>query len=196
VTTPTDSEIASGYVAGHAEAIRIVDRWIQAVVRSRHWGLATEREDILQDTRRRVFESLLQSRFRGDSALKTYVIQIAKHVCIEFLRKSIRLRADDIDALEVEDDGPSPEVQLEAREREELARKALAQMPAACRELFEMVFSERLPYDEIARRLGVAPGTVKSRASRCRALLSKRMKQNLLADCELRGNPRTDETTI
>lgn len=195
MATLPDPEIARGYAAGRAEAIRIVDSWIHAVVRSRHWGLDAEQEDILQDTRRRIFENLVRDRFRGDSSLKTYVIQIAKHVCIEFLRKKIRVRADDIDGLDVEDDGPSPELQLEARERERLARETLSQMPAACRELFEMIFAERLPYDEIARRLGVAPGTVKSRASRCRALLSKCMKQRTLEKADVARNPRRDEST-
>jgi RNA polymerase sigma factor (sigma-70 family) len=190
-----DLEIASGYVAGRADAIRIVDRWIHAVVRNRHWGLGDDREDILQDTRRRVFENLLRERFRGDSSLKTYVIQIAKHVCIEFLRRNIRARADDLDGLDLEDEGPSPEVQLAAKERERLAKEALSQMPGGCRELFAMIFVERLPYDEIAVRLGVRPGTVKSRASRCRAHLRKYMKQRMLEKDREVGNRRAEDST-
>lgn len=195
VATASDLEIASGYVAGRADAVHTVDRWIRAVVRSRHWGLDDDQEDILQDTRRRLFENLVRERFRGDSSLKTYVIQIAKHVCIEFLRKRIRVRADDIDGLDLQDEGPDPEQELEARERERLAREALGQVPPRCRELFEMIFSERLPYDEIALRLGVAPGTVKSRASRCRAALAKCLKSMILEKDKMAGNRPKDAST-
>jgi RNA polymerase sigma-70 factor (ECF subfamily) len=196
VATLADAEIARGYLEGSADAIRTVDRWIQAVIRSRHWGLGEERDDILQDTRKRVFENLVRSQFRGDSSLKTYVIQIAKHVCIEFLRRKIRVQADDIEGLDVEDEGPSPELQLEAKERERLLSEALGRMPAPCRELFEMIFRDRLAYEEIARRLGVAPGTVKSRAARCRAFLSKCLKQKHLEKSEIAGNRQAQGSTL
>lgn len=195
MATASDLEIANGYVAGEAEAVRVVDRWIQAVVRSRHWGLGDDHDDILQDTRRRLFENLVRERFRGESSLKTYVIQIAKHVSIEFLRKKIRARADDIDGLDLEDGAPDPEQELEAKEREHLAREALSRMPARCRELFWMIFAERLAYDEIAERLGVAPGTVKSRASRCRAFLSKYLKERMLEKGDMVGNRPEDAST-
>jgi RNA polymerase sigma-70 factor (ECF subfamily) len=109
------------------------------------------------------------------STLKTYVVQIAKYTCIEFLRKKIRFSAVDLDSIDLADANPGPEQEVAAAERQEQAAKALAQLPEGCRQLFEMIFEHKLPYQEISRRLGVAEGTVKSRAWRCRELLMKRL---------------------
>ena len=147
------------------------------VVDSRHWGLYEAREDMIQEVRKRLYENLLNDRFRGGSTLKTYVIQMAKYVAIEHLRRKIRNRADDIEEMEVADHAPGPELLLASSERERLFREAMARLPDRCRELFELIFGEELPYEDTAERLGIAPGTVKSRAWRCRETLLKTLKK-------------------
>jgi RNA polymerase sigma-70 factor (ECF subfamily) len=62
---------------------------------------------------------------------------------------------------------------LDQAQRRELARAALARLPDECRELFELIFVSELSYQDIAQKLGIAPGTVKSRAFRCRESLSR-----------------------
>jgi len=166
-----DESLMREYVDGRPEAYQEVHRWIEKAVDSRHWGLYQHREDILQDVHKRVFYNLSNDRFHGESALKTYVVQIAKYTCIEFLRKKIRFASVDLDSVDVVDANPGPEQRLVARERKERAAEALSQLPQGCRQLFEMIFRDRIPYQEISRRLGVAEGTVKSRAWRCRELL-------------------------
>ena len=176
MTSLTDPEITRGYVEGRREAYEIVDRWIRLVALSPVWGLGDRREDALQETRRRVYENLVREKFRGLSSLRTYIAQTAKFVCIEMLRAKIRHRADDIDAMELGDSSEGPEQQLLDDERVLLLKKALARLPERCRVLFEMIFREELRYDIIAERLGVAEGTVKSRASRCRAMLTRELR--------------------
>lgn len=176
MTALADSEIIRGYVEGHREAYEIVDRWIRLVVLSPLWGLGDRREDALQETRRRVYENLVHGKFRGLSSLRTYIAQTAKFVCIEMLRTKIRHQADDIDAMELGDNADGPEKLLLDDERVLLLKTALARLPERCRLLFEMIFREELRYDIIAERLGVAEGTVKSRASRCRAMLTRELR--------------------
>ncbi len=173
MTDASDEEIIRGYLEGKPSAHRIVDRWIQPLVRSRHWGLRDDVDDILQEVRRRLYENLLHDRFQRGSTLKTYVSQIAKYVCIEFLRRRIRARKSDLDLASVPDPSDDPEEELEQVQRRELARSALARLSDECRKLFELIFISELSYQDIAQKLGVAPGTVKSRAFRCRESLSR-----------------------
>lgn len=173
----SDDELIEGYKAGAPEAFQHVDRWIQMVVRSRNWGLYDHQEDIIQDIRRRLYENLIYDRFRRGSSLKTYVVQISKYVCIEFLRQKIRHQASDIDSMQLRDPAAGPHRDLEVSQQAELAQEAMAQMPEGCRELFDMIFKQELPYQEISQRLGIAEGTVKSRAWRCRENLFSYMKR-------------------
>jgi RNA polymerase sigma-70 factor (ECF subfamily) len=170
-----DESLIQEYVDGRAQAYQEVHRWIEKAVDSRHWGLHPQREDILQEVHKRLFTNLSGGRFQGKSALRTYVVQIAKYTCIEFLRKKIRYQSVDLDSIELVDANPGPEQVVAASEKRERAAEVLAHLPEGCRQLFEMIFEARIPYQEISRRLGVAEGTVKSRAWRCREVLKKRL---------------------
>lgn len=169
----SDEEIIRGYLEGKASAHRSVDRWIRPLVGSRHWGLRDEFDDILQEVRRRLYENLLHDRFHRGSSLKTYVSQMAKYVCIEFLRRRNRNRKSDLDLTTIPDPSDDPEGELERAQRLDLARSALERLPEECRKLFELIFVSELSYQDIALRLEIAPGTVKSRAFRCREALSR-----------------------
>jgi RNA polymerase sigma-70 factor, ECF subfamily len=170
-----DEPLIRDYLEGRPAAYREVHRWIERAVDCRHWGLYQQREDILQEVHQRLFSNLNGGKFRGGSTLKTYAVQIAKYTCIEFLRKKIRFNAVDLDSVDLPDTQPDPEQGVVASERAELAAAAVAQLPEGCRHLFEMIFQDKIPYQEISRRLGVAEGTVKSRAWRCRDLLMKKL---------------------
>jgi RNA polymerase sigma-70 factor (ECF subfamily) len=173
----SDEQLIKGYIDGDTTAYRDITRWVRTVVDSRHWGLNHQREDIIQEVHKRLFENLSRNRFRSGSSLKTYVFQISKYTCIEFLRRKIRARAVDIDSVELRDDAPGPEQELASVEWTQNAAGAVASLPGNCRELFELIFIERLPYQEIGRRLGVAEGTVKSRTWRCRDQLAKILRK-------------------
>jgi len=52
-------------------------------------------------------------------------------------------------------------------------RRALDQLPEGHRKVVELAFVDGLAYAEIADRLGVAEGTVKTRVARARAQLRR-----------------------
>lgn len=175
--SPSDEQLIEAYLAGEADAHTQMSRWIQMVVDSRHWGLSHLRDDIRQEIHRRLVQNLSQGRFRASSSLKTYVVQVSKYTCIEFLRQKIRSTGVGLDSAELRDTAPGPEQKLASSEWTHLAKQAIAGLPTHCRELFDMIFAERLPYQEISRRLGVAEGTIKSRIWRCRDQLAKFLKE-------------------
>jgi RNA polymerase sigma-70 factor (ECF subfamily) len=171
-----DESLIKGYIEGVPEAHAEIHRWIQRIIDNRHWGLHHQREDIIQEVHKRLFENLTGRRFRASSSLKTYVTQIAKYTCIEFLRQKIRTSSVDLDSMELRDPSPGPEQQLASSQWTKQAIEAVASLPHGCQQLFELIFIDRLSYREIARRLAVAEGTVKSRTWRCRDALVKILK--------------------
>jgi len=106
------------------------------------------------------------------------------------LRAKIRHRADDVDAMDIRAGGDDAEKELLNDERLKALTDAIERLPERCRTLFDLIFREELRYDAIAERLGVAPGTVKSRAARCRETLARALRR-----VHARPAPE-DETTV
>src|SRR5690606_14820161 len=70
-------------------------------------------------------------------------------------------------------DGADADARLIARDELRTVGRVLAALPAAQRELIELALLEGLPYEQIAHRLGVPEGTVKTRVARARARLRR-----------------------
>lgn len=71
-------------------------------------------------------------------------------------------------ARQIPDPSPSPEEALYRHELARLLHDAIATIPEPHREPFVMREIEHLTYDEIAERLSIPAGTVKSRLNRAR----------------------------
>jgi RNA polymerase sigma-70 factor (ECF subfamily) len=83
--------------------------------------------------------------------------------------------ATESEILEAMPDGVDAEEAMAARERMRQLKEAMSGLPEGQREVVELAFVEGLGYGEIAVRLGVAEGTVKTRISRARLLLRQLM---------------------
>lgn len=156
-------------LAGDAAALAAVDSWIQVVLRSEFQSLHSEWDDLRQEIRLRVFRNLRSNRFHGASELRTYVHRIARNTCIDTCRRSALRRTRPEAA-----GGQEEAARDDATERlitRDLLRKILLGSTPEERHLLEMVHAEHLSYAEIARRLGVAEGTIKARVFRCRGRL-------------------------
>ena len=67
---------------------------------------------------------------------------------------------------------------LEQSERQDLVKRALASLAQPYRTVVVLGEMEGLSYEEIARVLGVAEGTVKSRLMRGRELLRRKISRS------------------
>jgi RNA polymerase sigma-70 factor (ECF subfamily) len=134
-------------------------------------------EEVLQDVFLQVWREAAQYDPRRGSP-EAWLIMRAKTRAIDRLR-SMRRRdktfvplVDEAMARQDDPDAPNPGVAAEERG---LAQSALAQLPAAQRQVIELAFFGGLTQTEIAARLGEPLGTVKTRArlglERLRAIL-------------------------
>jgi RNA polymerase sigma factor (sigma-70 family) len=161
------NKLIEGYIKGEAREFFVITGWIEKVVSNFNWGLKDYGEDIVQDVRLKIYENLKENRFHKASMLKTYVYRITKYTCIDFLRKSYNRQVTNntvlIKDIEEEDacDG------MIKQERERILQTILSELAEMCRETLQLVFVERLSYNEISAILNIAEGTVKSRVSRC-----------------------------
>jgi len=150
-----------------------------------------EARDLTQETFLRAFQSI--SRFRGDADLKTWIYRIAINQARNRWRWWRRRRRDVTVSLDSNangneqplsaslrnEDAPDPEQETLAHEREGQLREALMGLRSAYREAVILRDVEGFSYDEIATTLEISIGTVKSRISRGRLELRRKLEGSL-----------------
>jgi RNA polymerase sigma-70 factor, ECF subfamily len=148
---------------------------------------AEEARDLTQDTFLRVLRSI--KGFRGQSELKTWLYRIAINESRNRFRWWKRRRRDVTISLDatigdsdtaihetLSDGSESPEDAALSHEREYALQAAIIEIPEAYREAIVLCDIEGMSYEETAAALGVGIGTVKSRISRGREELRRRLK--------------------
>ena len=148
---------------------------------------ADEARDLTQDTFLRVIRSI--KGFRGHSELRTWIYRIAINESRNRFRWWKRRRREATISLDatigdsdtaihetLADRSDSPEEAALAREREYALQAALLELPEIYREAVVLCDVDGMSYEETATALGVGLGTVRSRISRGREELRRRLK--------------------
>jgi RNA polymerase sigma-70 factor (ECF subfamily) len=148
-------------------------------------GDAEEARDACQDVFLQVYRRL--GRFKGHSSLKTWIYRIVVNHCHNRQRWWRRRRMDRAHALEEltpaeemrvaarESSRSSPFAFVERREQAQRLQEALLGMSFKHRAILLLREVEGLSCGEIAATLELPAGTVKSRLSRARELLRRRL---------------------
>jgi len=176
--TQADNRRIREYLAGEAATVREVDAWIRREIEICYPVLSREVDDICQVVHGKLIQNLRGGRFQHRSALKTYIGRMTHNTAIDCLRKTYRDRTvPEGISLETHSTGDNPYKSMAALEESRLIHQVLLRSPPSCRDLWRMIFMERLSYEEVGRRIRVPVGTVKSRVWHCRrkalALLAK-----------------------
>jgi RNA polymerase sigma-70 factor, ECF subfamily len=127
-------------------------------------------EDVAQETIRRVLGALRDQKIRNLAALPGFVFQTARNICLHEARSARREGA----ALfmfgggQATTTGPEadPVTGLIDRARREEVRAAIQLLGPEDRELLHLLYVEAADSAEIARRLGIDPGTLRVRKHR------------------------------
>jgi RNA polymerase sigma-70 factor (ECF subfamily) len=132
-------------------------------------GAVPERDDLSQQVFLRLHRAL--PRFRGDSALGTFLYRIVANVACDHRRRA-RCVSTLLYMDELPDPTPSPEAQ--ARRRQDLRRvfELLTLVKPKKRIAFVLVALEGLSYEDAAARLGVNVPAAKQRVLAARRELS------------------------
>jgi len=151
-----------------------------------------EARDLTQETFLQAFRHL--ASFRGDADLRTWLYRIAVNQARNRWRWWKRRRRDRTVSLDApvsdeidaplsaglaSDEGLDPERQALARERELALHAALKSLSRPYREVIVLRDIEGLSYEEVAITLDLNVGTVKSRLSRGRNELRRRLEGSL-----------------
>ena len=143
-------------------------------------GKHDEAEDLTQDIFLKIFKSL--NTFDRRANFQTWLISISRNLCIDHYR-SVRKEREtidrDVDANELSplSHDPGPVAALEQQDRVQLLREAMSGLPDTLRTAVLMRDIQELSYQEIADRLRLPEGTVKSRINRGRTELARQIRK-------------------
>ncbi|RPJ81330.1 MAG: sigma-70 family RNA polymerase sigma factor [Acidobacteria bacterium] len=152
-------------------------------------------EDLTQDIFLKIFRSL--DTFDRRANFQTWLISVSRNLCIDHYR-SVRKERETIDRqvssedlMPVSTEAPADTI-LEQRDLAALLRRGLEKLPESLRTAVLMRDMQELSYQEIAERLQLPEGTVKSRINRGRRELARQIRRLQAAQdrvAERRDNP-------
>ena len=178
--TQQERQLIECAAAGDAVAFEKLVTQYEKLVYSVAFRMTGNREDALdlsQDTFVKVWKSL--TFFKFESSFSTWIYRIAGNVCLDFLRRQKRTQSltvsEDEVQLDVPDDQHDPERMTLEQDAEAELTEALASLEPEYRAALTLRAVAGMSYQEIADALDVQPGTVKSRISRGREHLRKKL---------------------
>ncbi len=160
----TDAQLVSRCRAGDAEAwnefVERFSRYVYAIC-SRGFRLAQpDAEDVFQEVFARAFERL--SELRSDDAVRPWLAQLTRRLCIDRLRLNARDTPTEADL-----DEPEADDVLATLDDAMTVRAALDKVGDPCREILDRFFCRDESYHTIGDMLAIPAGTIASRISRC-----------------------------
>jgi RNA polymerase sigma factor (sigma-70 family) len=159
----SDAEVVRACRAGEEPAWRELverfSRYVYAIARAHRLG-ESDAEDVFQDTFARIYEHL--GRLRDDDAIRPWIGQLTRRLCIDRLRAAARDPVPD----DSEERGELDR-RLATIDEAVSVREAMRALSADCREILDRFFCRDQSYNTIGGLLDLPPGTIASRISRC-----------------------------
>ncbi|KIG15906.1 RNA polymerase sigma-70 factor [Enhygromyxa salina] len=140
-------------------------------------GHQVEVEDLVQRTFTGALEGI--GRFRGDAAVKTWLLAIARNVLRQWAweRKRKRTREAQIGDSSIADLGVGVSTAFAQAREQKLLVTALQRIPIDAQMILELYFWERLKARELAVVFEIPEGTVRGRIRKAKALLEAELNE-------------------
>ena len=143
-------------------------------------GKHEEAEDLTQDIFLKIFKAL--GTFDRRANFQTWIVSISRNLCIDHYRSVRKERMTIAREIDTSDLQPAstertPYAAAEHQDLRAMLRQALQMLPETLRTAVVLRDLQELSYQEIADRLELPEGTVKSRINRGRLELARQLKR-------------------
>ena len=141
-------------------------------------GNAEDAQDCLQEAMLRIYRSI--SGFKAQSSFSTWVYRVTMNTCLDELRRRKNRQNTSLDGLldagwAPVDGGETPERHALRSEVRATLQAMIGELPEDMRTAVVLRDVQGFSYDDIARMLDTNVGTIKSRISRARERLRKKI---------------------
>jgi RNA polymerase sigma factor (sigma-70 family) len=150
----------AGDQAAWSELVSRFSRYVYAIAVQAFRLPEHDAEDVFQECFTRVYENL--HRLRDDQALRPWIGQLTRRLCIDKIRASSREQLTDEEV-----EPPGIEDSLASLDEALTVHEAMAALSENCREILDRFFARDQSYRDIGDALELPSGTIASRISRC-----------------------------
>ena len=161
----TDAQLVSrcrgGDEAAWNELVERFSRYVYAIAVQAFRLAPHDADDVFQEVFARVYEQL--ARLRNDEAIRPWIGQLTRRLCIDRLRAGGREGPVDPSDLELEEVDET----LSRLDEALTVQAGLDAVGDACREILDRFFCRDESYRAIGEALDLPAGTIASRISRC-----------------------------
>jgi RNA polymerase sigma-70 factor (ECF subfamily) len=173
-TAASDRELVARCRSGEPQAwdelVERFSRYVYAIAVQAFRLSPADAEDVFQEVFTRVYEHL--DRLRSDEAVRPWIAQLTRRLCIDRIRASRRETVAD-----EEDEEPAEiDETLASLDEAMSVRAALEAVGEPCREILDRFFCRDESYRTIGDALGLPAGTIASRISRCLAKVKSELE--------------------
>lgn len=183
----SDNDIIKNILNGNKEQFdllqkrykRIISNLIKKMIRDED-----DVDDLIQETFIKTYNAL--PSFQFTYTFSSWIYRIASNTCIDFIRKKKfnfvyideHTGDDDNPVYEIKDSSYQPDLEYNNKEKIELLKKAINDLPDNYRNIIKLRHEEELEYQEIAEKLNIPLGTVKVHLFRARKQLYDVLKNH------------------
>lgn len=185
----TDEDLVGGVIRGEQEAFASLFERYRIDVR-RHLRAIIRDDAAADDLTQEVFLRLWRraEQWKGEAAFRSWLLRIATNLALNHLRTVKRRREQPIQPVpSAEDDEDEsavptwmidaatlrPDEALAQTERRHLLRQVVGQLSEEKQVVFRMVYDARMETRQVATKLGIPEGTVKSRLYHARQQIAR-----------------------
>lgn len=172
-----DVELLAQWRHGDMAAGEILfERYYDPIARFFRTRVSGDIADLVQETFVACVEG--RDRMQEGASFRAYIFSVANNVLCQHLRS--KYRGDDLvdfDHVSVEDLAPGPISLITRRREQQLLLAALRRIPVNDQLLLELRYWQQIRTAEIARTMGLAHGTVRSRLAHARKRLEEAMTE-------------------
>jgi RNA polymerase sigma factor (sigma-70 family) len=173
-STLSDQELVARCRAGDQQAwADLVDRfsrYVYAICVQAFRLPESDAEDVFQEVFARAYQHL--DKLRDDAAVRPWLAQLTRRLCIDRLRAGARERPVSDEEL----DPAAADDTIALLDEALTVHEALAAAPEHCREILDRFFARDESYKTIGEALELPSGTIASRISRCLARLREHLE--------------------
>ena len=178
-TVSTDERLIQRCLEGDQEArSELIDKYKNLIYSIPiKLGMYQDAGDIFQAVCVELLSQL--PRLREHRALPKWLMQTCYRKCLRYLAASNRqVDVDPADIEQPQDDETLEHLMVQL-EKEQMLRNAIAEVPERCGQMIHMLFFEipARPYEDIAKRLGLATGSIGFIRGRCLTRLRKHLEK-------------------
>ena len=168
LTSLPDAQLVARCRTGDEDAWRELvsrfSRYVFAICAQAFRLRPADAEEVFQEVFSRTYQHL--DKLRDDQAIRPWIGQLTRRLCIDHLRSSTREDLVDPEAM------PGGVDEAMATLDESFAvHEAMAELTENCREILDRFFARDESYQMIGEALEIPSGTIASRISRCLARL-------------------------